>query len=258
LPQAPLLTMLPLLGHQREPRPISWEEQRRLLPALPAHLARMALFMLNTGVRDNVIVNLRWQWELRVKLEDESVSVFEVPRRYVKGRKSLGYVVCNSVARSILDSVRGQHAEFVFVWRRERIKNIDQEPLMPYQPVQQMNNTAWHNARTKAGLCDLHVHDLRHTVGMRLREAGVAESTIAEVLWHRRAGMTAHYSAAQVRELRQALELIRDDSGRMNASLRMLSHEARQFEQLQLAKEEEKNVRAKKSPFKSLQPKRRA
>jgi hypothetical protein len=70
--------------------------------------------------------------------------------------------------------------------------------------------------------------------------------------------MTAHYSAAQVRELRQALELIRDDSGRVNASLRMLSLEARRFEQLQLAKEEEKNVRAKKSPFKSLQQKRRA
>jgi integrase len=51
---------------------------------------------------------------------------------------------------------------------------------MPYQPVQKMNNTAWHNARTKAGLGDLHRHDLRHTVGMRLREAGVAESTIAE------------------------------------------------------------------------------
>jgi integrase len=30
--------------------------------------------------------------------------------------------------------------------------------------VESMNNTAWHNARSKAGLGDLHVHDLRHTV----------------------------------------------------------------------------------------------
>jgi hypothetical protein len=64
----------------------------------------MALFTLNTGIRDNVIVDLRWRWELKVKLGEKSVSVFEVPRRYVKGRKSRGYVVCNSVARSILDS----------------------------------------------------------------------------------------------------------------------------------------------------------
>jgi len=227
LAQAPLLTLLPLTGHQREPRPISWKEQRRLLPALPAHLAKMVLFCLNTGLRENVIVSLRWQWELKVKLDNEIVSVFEVPRQYVKGRKSLAYVVCNSVAQRIVDGVRGQHEEFVFVWRRERTKNIDKEPVMPYAPVTTMNNTAWQNARRKAGLADVHVHDLRHTVGMRLREAGVREETIADVLWHSRRGMTAHYSAAQVRELRQALELISEESGRANASLRMLSQEAR-------------------------------
>lgn len=227
LAQAPLLTLLPLTGHQREPRPISWDEQRRLLPALPVHLAQMVLFCLNTGLRENVIVSLRWQWELKVKLDNKVVSVFEVPRQYVKGRKSLAYVVCNSVAQRILDRVRGQHAEFVFVWRRERTKNIDEEPVMQYAPVTTMNNSAWQNARRKAGLADVHVHDLRHTVGMRLREAGVREETIADVLWHSRRGMTAHYSAAQVRELRQALDLISDESGRANASLRMLSQEAR-------------------------------
>ena len=35
-----------------------------------------------------------------------------------------------------------------------------------------MNNTAWQRARQEAGLAGLHVHDLRHTVGMQLREAG--------------------------------------------------------------------------------------
>jgi integrase len=227
LAQAPLLTMLPLTGYQREPRPISWEEQRGLLPLLPPHLARMTLFMLNTGIRDNVIVSLRWQWELKVKIDDEIVSVFEVPRLYVKGRKSVAYIVCNSVAQRVLESVRCHHPEFVFVWRQERVKNLDMDPAMPYSPVTTMSNSAWHNARKKAGLADLHVHDLRHTVGMRLREAGVSESTTADVLWHRRPGMTAHYSAAQVRELRDALELIRDDSGRANVSLRMLSLQAK-------------------------------
>src|SRR5205085_596644 len=35
LATAPKITMLPLVGHQREPRPISWAEQRKLLPLLP-------------------------------------------------------------------------------------------------------------------------------------------------------------------------------------------------------------------------------
>lgn len=98
---------------------------------------------------------------------------------------------------------------------------------MPYQPVQSMNNTAWQSARRKVGLGDLHVHDLRHTVGMRLREAGVDEDTRADILWHKRPGMTAHYSQAQVREIRAALELIKDETGRQNRSLRSLAKEAR-------------------------------
>jgi hypothetical protein len=49
------------------------------------------------------------------------------------------------------------------VWRRERIKSIDTEPTMSFRPVAKMNNTAWHNARTKAGLGDLHVHDLKES-----------------------------------------------------------------------------------------------
>jgi integrase len=98
---------------------------------------------------------------------------------------------------------------------------------MPYAPIQAMNNTAWQTARRKAGLGDLHVHDLRHTVGMRLREAGVDEDTRADILWHKRPGMTAHYSQAQVREVRAALELIKDESGRQNRSLRSLAREVR-------------------------------
>src|SRR5215831_5269116 len=168
LEQAPGITMLPLTGHQREPRPISWQEQKRLLPRLPDHLARMALFVLNTGVRDDVVCSLRWEWEIRVP--QLGVSVFEVPPKHVKGRRRTRVVVCNSVAQSVVDSVRGQHDDFVFVWRRERQRRTDLEPTMGYRPIVSMNNTGWQRARAAIGIPDLHVHDLRHTVGMRLRE----------------------------------------------------------------------------------------
>jgi hypothetical protein len=45
----PLITMLP--ESRRPPYPITWDEQDRLFPMLPAHLARMALFAVNTGLR---------------------------------------------------------------------------------------------------------------------------------------------------------------------------------------------------------------
>ena len=76
LEHAPTITMLPLIGHQREPQPITWMEQRLLLDTLPPHLSRMALFTLNTGVRDDVVCNLAWEWEL--KIPELGVSVFEV------------------------------------------------------------------------------------------------------------------------------------------------------------------------------------
>ena len=223
LEHAPAITMLPLVGHQREPQPLTWGQQRALLPRLPDHLARMALFDLNTGVRDDVVCNLRWAWE--IKVPELGISVFEVPREHVKGRRRPRLVVCNSVAQSVVEAQRGKHEEFVFVYRRERVKNIDEAPLMPYRPIETMNNTAWQRARRESGLPDLHVHDLRHTVGMRLREAGVPESTVADILWHSNPSMTRHYSMAQIVELHAALEKIKEDTGRWNKSLATLRRE---------------------------------
>lgn len=220
LATAPAITMLPLQGFQREPTPITWQEQRKLLPLLPQHLQRMALFMLQCGARDRPICNLKWEWE--IKLPKIGVSVFVVPKEFVKGRKEDRVIVCNSVAQSIIESVRGMHPEYVFVYLKNKKKGI-------YLPTGTMNNTAWQKARTTAGLGDLHVHDLRHTVGMRLREAGVNMGTIADILWHvnRVQRMTTLYSEAQCLEILNALELIKDEANQWNKSLSTLIREAR-------------------------------
>ena len=53
----PLITMLP--ENPRSPYPITWQEQDALFRRLPAHLARMALFAVNTGLRDSNLCGLR-------------------------------------------------------------------------------------------------------------------------------------------------------------------------------------------------------
>jgi integrase len=226
LEHVPAITMLPLAGYQREPQPLTWGQQRVLMPLLPDHLAPMVLFSLNTGVRDDVVCNLRWDWE--IKVPELGISVFEVPRQHVKGRTRQRVVVCNSLAQAVIEAQRGRHEEFVFVWRRERVKNLDDAPTMPYRHIETMNNTAWQRVRCEAGLPDLHVHDLRHTVGMRLREGGVPESTIADILWHSNPSMTRHYTVAQIVELHAALEKIKEDTGRWNKSLATLRREHEQ------------------------------
>ena len=107
-----------------------------------------------------------------------------------------------------------------------------------------MNSSAWQRAKKLAGSGDLHVHDLRHTVGMRLREAEVREETIADILWHNRPSMTAHYSVAQVAELYEALNRISNESNRVNRSLVMIAREARQVKVPQKSPDNKKGLEA--------------
>lgn len=210
----PLIKLLPLTGHQREPMPISWADQRNIFEYLPNHLKSMVLFDLNTGARDEVVCGLKWEWE--IKIPELETSVFLVPKESVKGRKRDRVLVCNQVAMQVIESRRGIHREYVFTYNNHRIET--------------MNNTAWQRARRLAGLNDLHIHDLRHTVGMRLREAAVREETISDILWHSRKSMTAHYSVAQVLELHEALSKICNESQRVNRSLQMIAREAKGLE----------------------------
>ncbi len=214
LETAPMISMLNL-ADARKPRPISWAEQRKLMPLLPPHLERMVLFNLNTGVRDDVVCSLRWEWELFV--EELGCSVFKVPPEHVKGRKDWKPLICNRVAQSIIEGQRGKHPEFVFTYQRG-------EKHQPHA-VETMNNSGWQRARKAAGLRGVRVQDLRHTVGMRLREAGVKAETRSDILWHACGTITEHYSVAQALELRDALNLISDESNRINASLQALFRE---------------------------------
>lgn len=62
---------------------------------------------------------------------------------------------------------------------------------------------------------------------MRLREAGVAEETRADILWHTRKGMPQHYAVAQLMEIRGALEKITDERHGFNKSLASIAREKR-------------------------------
>ena len=105
--------MLSLHDHKLKPRPITWNQQKSLLQKLPGHLVRMTLFGLNTGVRDDVTCSLKWEWKIPVP--ELGISVFEVTRQHVKGRKRSKILICNSVAPSVIESVLEHHDEHAFV-----------------------------------------------------------------------------------------------------------------------------------------------
>ena len=198
LATAPLIEMLDEKATRRQPYPITWQQQANLLPRLPVHLQRMVLFALSTGARDANVCRRRWEWERPVP--ELGRSVFVIPPAEFKTNRT-HVLILNDAAWSIVEACRGLHPDFVFTYRRERVKNHHLAPAMDYKPVATMNNTAFQNARAAAGLERMRVHDLRHTFGQRLRDAGVPEEDRALLLGHAIEGMPQHYATATIARL---------------------------------------------------------
>lgn len=155
---------------------------------LPSHLEKMALFAVNTGCRDQEICELRWEWEIKIP-EMPHVMVFIIPAELVKnGEERL--VVCNETARSVVNSERGKHPSHVFSFKG--------------RPLARILSTGWRNARVKAGLSHVRVHDLKHTFGRRLRAAGISFEDRQDLLGHRSGRITTHYSSAELQNLFEA------------------------------------------------------
>lgn len=219
LEAAPRIRLLPVTD-ARSPYPLSSAEQTFLFQELPDHLARMALFKVNTGTREQEVCGLKWSYE--VKVPELDTSVFLIPGKNVKnGEERL--VVLNRVARSVIESQRGKHPDFVFV---QEFKN--KEP----RPVRGMNNTAWKNARERAaekwseahpepaleGFRRVRVHDLKHTFGRRLRAAGVCFEDRQDLLGHKSGRITTHYSQAELSKLIEAAEKACDSESRKSSA----------------------------------------
>ena len=204
----------------RPPYPLSREEQAVLFRELPDHLARMALFKVNTGCREQEVCGLRWDYEVQVPELD--TSVFIIPGNRVKnGQDRL--VVLNRVARSIIDAQRGQDPQFVFTYcppaRRAQWGEPQPEPPAR-KPLSHMITKGWVRARERAadkwekatgerapeGFRTVRVHDLKHTYGRRLRAAGVSFEDRQDLLGHKSTRITTHYSAAELANLIAASE----------------------------------------------------
>ncbi|MBN9366970.1 MAG: tyrosine-type recombinase/integrase [Comamonadaceae bacterium] len=190
--------MLDEKAARRQPYPITWQEQASLMRRLPEHLQHMVLFALHTGARDANVCRLRWEWERHVP--ELGRSVFVIPPAEFKTNRT-HVLILNDVAWQIVESCRGMHRQFVFVYRRERVKNLHLAPEMDYKPIATMNNTGFQNARAAADLERMRVHDLRHTFGQRLRDAGVPEEDRALLLGHAIDGMPQHYATATIARL---------------------------------------------------------
>tara|TARA_R110001592_G_scaffold56243_1_gene171468 strand:- start:24 stop:626 length:603 start_codon:yes stop_codon:yes gene_type:complete len=173
---------------------ISFAEQDRLMSYLPKHLKPMILYKINTGCRKQEVVQLTWDMEYEIAGSDQ--VMFKLPASLTKNGIAR-VVAINREARLAIESVRGQHDEYVFTYRGH--------------PVTKINNSGWKSARLKANLRQVRVHDLRHTFGSRLRAADVSFEDRQDLLGHKSNNITTDYSAAEMENLIKAANMICTD-----------------------------------------------
>lgn len=199
----PLISMLD--ENRRPAYPLDWDEQGLLFSTLPVHLRAMAIFGVNTGLRDDNLCGLQWSWEVRVP--EVKRSVFVIPAGVFK-TKVPHVVILNDAAWSIIEAKRRERetarsngeslSDYVFAYTAKGITDR----------IETMNNNGWQNARKRVGLTQVRVHDLRHTYATRLRQAGVSREDRAVLLGHEGRSMPEHYASADIGRLIKLSNLV--------------------------------------------------
>jgi integrase len=167
------------------------DEEEPLLFALltgpRAHLRDLVSVAIGTGMRRGDQLTLRWE------KVDFQRNIIYVPNSKTGNDYS---VPMNEDVRSILLRCRSERSEYVFA---------NPKTGKPYTDPKKAFGTACR----LAGIRDLHWHDLRHTFGTRLAEAGFSEATIAELMGHSDPQTTRRYTHGTDRAKRAAVEAVR-------------------------------------------------
>lgn len=162
---------------------VAREENRRARLSWQAIAAiRLLLF---TGARLSEAIGLAWK---DVNLEDGMISF-----PGVKGGARRPYPASIDAIDLLKTLPRKPGAEFVFPRDRDPKRHLSKEVM----------ETAWQRIRWRAGLEDVHLHDLRHTTGTYAAQAGISSFVVRDLLRHRNVmttGRYANYAADPVRD----------------------------------------------------------
>ncbi|BAP88315.1 phage integrase site specific recombinase [Burkholderiales bacterium GJ-E10] len=147
-----------LKGAKSRIRWISRDEADRLIAELPKHLAIMAEFALQTGLRRANVTNLQWS---QVDLARKTAWVLSED---TKNRKSLA-VPLTDKAVAILQAQKAEQdrAQETVEDETGRKRSLPWVFAKAGRPVHQTSTRAWREALQRAGIEDFCWHDLRHT-----------------------------------------------------------------------------------------------
>jgi integrase len=153
---------------------LSHEEIARFLAHIPAHQQAMMQFALLTGLRKTKVLNLKWGQV------DLAHATLHIPADEAKGKRDLRLPLAAEAVQLLAGLPRHPESDYVFCKENGR----------PYRDIY----SGFRRAVKKAGLEDVTVHTLRHTVGSHLVMNGVDLLTVKDLLGHRDTRTTLRYA----------------------------------------------------------------
>lgn len=196
--KAPTVPMFRL--EKAEPRFLTRAQFTALKRELPPHLAALAEFSVETGLRMRNATHLTWeQVDLRRKL-------LVVAAARAKGKDTIGLPL-SAAALRVLKAQKGRHSTRVFTYDRRG----------ELVPVDDANGAAWRKACKRAGLEWLRWHDLRHTWASWHIQAGTPPHILQELGAWKSYEMVRRYAHLSTEHLRAFAEHGKGTAGRKRA-----------------------------------------
>lgn len=169
---------------------LSCEEERALLENCPEWLREIIIFDLNTGLRRNELLSLKWD---KVDLFRKVIIIQETkngkPRTIPLTKSALDILIEKSKVINLKTALVFCNADGGKICRSKLRRHF----------VEAVN---------RAGIKDFKFHDLRHTLATRLAQAGVDIYKISKLLGHLTIAMTQRYSHHSPESLRSGIEVL--------------------------------------------------
>ena len=146
--------------------------------------AEIIRLLLLTGCRKGEIVRLRWS-----EVQDDSLVLAD-------SKTGPRTVPLNTQARRILERQPRGAGSFVFP-----------SPRDPARP-RGLNLPLWYRVRRQAGIEDVRLHDLRHTLARHAVMNGVPVPVVSRLLGHSNVSMTLRYAHLGDRDIEAAAERV--------------------------------------------------
>jgi len=168
------------------------EEQERLLSYCPGLTRVIVLIALQTGMRKNEILTLKWKQSPSSNYVDFDNDVIFIHESLAKSQRSRHIPISNALLQALQEIERIPGQDYIFLNPRTS------------RPLGSVKKT-FQTALRKAGISDFKFHDLRHTFASGLVRNGVDFYVTQKLLGHTTPKMTQRYAHLSKGQLKDAI-----------------------------------------------------